>query len=117
MMLYKNLAKDLNHDPNKVFVLSEGQSIILEDHVVKEGPKFETKNIYVDGLGIGDVGTVVLRDRQVMSEDGIFLPRHLRDNSQVGDEYFPRASSIKKNRKISAATPETRLSCLKDVMG
>lgn len=88
MMLYKNLAKDMNFDPNKVFVLSEGQSVVLEDHVVKEGPTFETKNIYVDGLGIGDVGTVVLRDRQVMSEDGILIaivPLR-KDNSKIAGD-------------------------------
>lgn len=88
MMLYKKLASDMNFDPNKVFILPEGQSVILEDHVVKEGPKFETRNIYVDGLGIGDVGTVVLRDRQVMAEDGILIAMVplKRDDSQVAGE-------------------------------
>jgi len=85
MMIYKDLAKEMNFNPEKVFVLSDGQSILLENGIVKEGPKIETRNVYVDGLGIGDVGTVVLRDRQVMSADGVLLaivPMR-RDNSQV----------------------------------
>ncbi|KKU32831.1 hypothetical protein A3K29_01525 [Candidatus Collierbacteria bacterium RIFOXYB2_FULL_46_14] len=122
MMLYKNLAKDLNHDPNKVFVLSEGQSVILEDHVVKEGPKFETKNIYVDGLGIGDVGTVVLRDRQVMSEDGILIAivPIRRDNSQVAGEIEIISRGFVYQKESQDLIQDARkhvLTCLKDVKG
>lgn len=122
MMLYKDLAKDLSLDPQKVFVLSEGQSVILEDHVVKEGPKFETKNIYVDGLGIGDVGTVVLRDRQVMSEDGILLAivPIRRDNSQVGGdiEVVSRGFVYQKESQdlIRDARHQVQ-ACLKDIKG
>jgi len=88
MMLYKDLAKDINFDPEKVFVLSDGQSVILENGTVKEGPRIETRNVYVDGLGIGDVGAVVLRDHQVMAEDGVLLAivPIRRDNSQVSGE-------------------------------
>lgn len=122
MMLYKDLAKDLNFDPNKVFVLSEGQSVLLENHVVKEGPKFETKNIYVDGLGIGDVGTVVLRDRQVMAADGILIaivPLN-KNNSQVaGDiDIISRGFVYQKESKdlINDARKEV-FKCLKDQKG
>ncbi len=73
MMLYAKLAKEMNFKPDQVSVLTEGQSIIVDNKKVIEGPKYETKNVYVDGLGIGDVGTVVLRDRQVMSEDGVLV--------------------------------------------
>lgn len=122
MMLYKNLAKDLNFDVNKVFVLNEGQSIVLEDHVVKVGPKYETKNIYVDGLGIGDVGTVVLRDRQVMSEDGVLVaivPLD-KDNSQIRGEIeiISRGFVYQKESKdlINEARRHVKF-CLKDLKG
>jgi ribonuclease J len=122
MMLYKKLAKDINFDPNNVFVLSEGQSIVLEDHVVKEGPKFETRNIYVDGLGIGDVGTVVLRDRQVMSEDGVLVAivPLKKENSQVaGDiEVISRGFVYQKESQdlINDARKQVMF-CLKDLKG
>lgn len=88
MMLYKKMTKNLGYGPDQVSVLTEGQSIILENKVVKEGPKYETRNIYVDGLGIGDVGTVVLRDRQVMSEDGVLVAivPIKRSNSQIAGD-------------------------------
>jgi ribonuclease J len=122
MMLYKNLAKDMNYEANKVIVLSEGQSVLLENHIVKEGVKFETKNIYVDGLGIGDVGTVVLRDRQVMAEDGILIaivPLR-KDNSQIaGDiDIISRGFVYQKESRdlINDARKEV-YACLKDQKG
>lgn len=122
MMLYKNLAADMGYDTNKVFVLNEGQSVILEDHVVKEGPKFETRNIYVDGLGIGDVGTVVLRDRQVMSEDGVLIamvPLKKEDSQVAGDiEVISRGFVYQKESQdlINDARKHV-LFCLKDLKG
>jgi len=122
MMLYKKLAKDMNFDQERVIILSEGQSVILEDHVVKEGPKFETRNIYVDGLGIGDVGTVVLRDRQVMSEDGILIAMVplKRDNSQVGGDIEIISRGFVYQKESQELINDTRkhvYACLKDLKG
>lgn len=122
MMLYKNLAKEMNLNADAVVILSEGQSIILENHVVKEGPKFETRNVYVDGLGIGDVGTVVLRDRQVMAEDGVLLaivPLR-KDNSQVAGDIEIISRGFVYQKESQALINDARkhvLSCLKDLKG
>ncbi len=122
MMLYKKLIADLGYAENQVSVLTEGQSILVTNGVVSAGPKIETKNIYVDGLGIGDVGTVVLRDRQVMSEDGVLVAivPIRRDNSQVtGDiDIISRGFVYQKENQdlISDARHEV-LSCLKDFKG
>ncbi len=122
MMIYKDLAKEMNFDPEKVFVLSDGQSIVLEGGIVKQGPKIETRNVYVDGLGIGDVGTVVLRDRQVMSADGILLaivPMR-RDNSQVtGDiEIISRGFVYQKeSQELINDARKHVYACLKDLKG
>ena len=122
MMIYKDLAREMNFDPEKVFVLSDGQSVILDSGVVKEGPKIETRNVYVDGLGIGDVGTVVLRDRQVMSADGILLaivPLR-RDNSQItGDiEIISRGFVYQKeSQELINDARKHVYACLKDLKG
>lgn len=122
MMLYKSLAKDMNMSSDSVMVLSEGQSIIIDNHVLKAGPKFETRNVYVDGLGIGDVGTVVLRDRQVMSEDGVLLaivPLR-KDNSQIaGDiEIISRGFVYQKeSQELINDARKHVFNCLKDLKG
>lgn len=70
---YRKMVEALGYPSKNVFLPEEGQMLVLTDHHVKYGPKVDLKNIYVDGLGIGDVGKVVLRDRQVMAEDGILI--------------------------------------------
>lgn len=70
---YRKMTVDLGYDANKTFIPENGEPLIIQNHLVKTGEKIDLKNIYVDGLGIGDVGKVVLRDRRVMSADGIVV--------------------------------------------
>jgi ribonuclease J len=71
--LYRKMAVALGYKPENTLVPLEGEPLVLENGVVKLGKKIELKNIYVDGLGIGDVGNIVLRDRKAMASDGILL--------------------------------------------
>ncbi|PIP63418.1 hypothetical protein COW97_02655, partial [Candidatus Roizmanbacteria bacterium CG22_combo_CG10-13_8_21_14_all_34_12] len=48
-----------------------------------KGDKVETKNIYVDAYGIGDVGSVILRDRKTLATDGIVFAITIVDNKGV----------------------------------
>jgi len=122
MMLYKKLGNDMGYTEDMVSVLTEGQSLILEDKKVKIGPKYETKNIYVDGLGIGDVGTVVLRDRQVMSEDGVLVaivPLKF-ENSQVTGEIDIISRGFvyqKENQDLIRDARREVLGCMRDFKG
>src|SRR3989344_2395521 len=60
---YENLVGELGGDENKVFALSEGETIWFTQDRAVMGENIETKNIYVDAYGVGDIGSVVLRDR------------------------------------------------------
>lgn len=73
MYLYRDLAMEMGYTKDQVLLPENGQVIGIENHKVKIAGRIETKNVYVDGLGIGDVGNVVLRDRKVLSADGILL--------------------------------------------
>lgn len=70
---YQKMIQNLGYSENKVLLPQEGQTIILKEHQAKLGKSLTLRNIYVDGLGIGDVGKIVLRDRQVMAEEGILI--------------------------------------------
>lgn len=70
---YRKMTVDLGYTPEHTFIPGNGEPLLITNHAVKYGEKIDLKNIYVDGLGIGDVGKVVLRDRRVMAADGIVV--------------------------------------------
>lgn len=70
----KKRAVEMGFPGNKVAILDNGQIFEISKkgtRIRKE--KADTSYVFVDGLGIGDVGQVVLRDRQALAEDGMFI--------------------------------------------
>lgn len=68
-----NLAKELGYDSEEIFIMSSGDVLELGEDSAKITGKVNAGAIYVDGLGVGDVGNIVIRDRQHLSEDGILI--------------------------------------------
>ena len=68
-----NVAQDLGIEKDHVFVLAAGDVLELSQERGRVTSKVQAGGIYVDGLGVGDVGNIVLRDRQSLSEDGIII--------------------------------------------
>lgn len=67
------LAVNLGIDKENVFILSSGDVLSLDYEDARVTGKAPVGTILVDGLGVGDVGNVVLRDRQHLAEDGIII--------------------------------------------
>jgi len=77
----EKLAIEIGFPKDRIFVLDNGSVIEFENQKAVVRPeKADTSYVMVDGLGIGDVGQVVLRDRQVLSEDGMFVITILLDS-------------------------------------
>ena len=68
-----NIAKELGIPKENIFILSSGDVLELNDSEATVTGKVPTDTILVDGLGVGDVGNVVLRDRQHLAKDGILI--------------------------------------------
>ncbi len=71
----EKLAQRIGFRKENIFVLDNGNVLeVQKNNTAKILPKkVDTSYVMVDGLGVGDVGQVVLRDRQVLSEDGMFV--------------------------------------------
>ncbi|MFR8545581.1 MAG: ribonuclease J, partial [[Clostridium] scindens] len=67
------LAENLGIPKENIFILNSGDVFEVSDKEAKVVDKVHTGEILVDGLGVGDVGNIVLRDRQHLAEDGILI--------------------------------------------
>ena len=74
LVLYKDLAVGMNIPEDKVLLMGPGVVYEFEDRFARRAPDEPAGAVNVDGLGVGDVGDVVISDRQALSEDGIVLP-------------------------------------------
>jgi ribonuclease J len=70
MRAYNLIAQDMGNPTHNVFELLPGDNIEFSQGRARRGKRINVKEVLVDGLGIGDVGNVVLRDRRLLSQEG-----------------------------------------------
>jgi ribonuclease J len=71
LKLHAKLAEKLGMNKSKIFILDTGQTLELSNKSAKKAKRVPSGKILVDGLGVGDVGNIVLRDRRFLSREGI----------------------------------------------
>ena len=67
------IAEELGYDSDHIRILSSGDILEIDENSAVVTGKVHVGNVMVDGLGVGDVGNIVLRDRQRLAEDGIII--------------------------------------------
>ena len=70
---HRLLAESVGVEKENIFIINNGDVVDINNQVARQTRKIPSGNIYVDGVGIGDVGNVVLRDRKQLSEDGMLV--------------------------------------------
>ena len=71
---HAKMAVEHGFDRNNIFLPSNGEVVEVVDNKARlNGEKYNIKHIMVDGLGVGDIGNVVLRDRQALASDGMVV--------------------------------------------
>ena len=70
---HAKLAAEAGVAPEKIFLVEKGDVINYNGKDMILNEKVNSGNILIDGIGIGDVGNIVLRDRHLLAEDGIFI--------------------------------------------
>jgi ribonuclease J len=60
-------------DKNNTFILQNGDSLLLDNHVITQGPSIKQDDIYVDGEHANEIASQVIRDRRIMAADGILV--------------------------------------------
>src|SRR5690606_33109582 len=73
LIQHAKLAISVGMDEEDIFIVDNGETVEIENGVARKGLKVPTGNVLIDGLGVGDVGNIVLRDRKLLSQDGILV--------------------------------------------
>ena len=73
LQIHKRVAESMGMHPNNIVVADNGSVIELTTKHIKCETSVPAGEVFVDGSGVGDVGSVVLRDRKHLSEDGLVI--------------------------------------------
>lgn len=73
LMAHRDTAIEMGIDKNNIFITSNGRVLEVNETEAKFTTSVPSGKVMVDGLGVGDVGSVVLRDRQHLSQDGLIV--------------------------------------------
>jgi len=73
LMQHKELAEFMGMDASDIFVMNIGEVLELDGESCKRAGNVPSGKILIDGLGVGDVGNIVLRDRRHLSQDGLIV--------------------------------------------
>jgi ribonuclease J len=73
LLQHAEIAREAGLAEDHVVVVEDGEAVELDATSIQKGAKVSTGLVFVDGLGVGDVEQVVLRDRRHLAEDGILV--------------------------------------------
>lgn len=74
LAMHAELAKELGMPSDSIFILNNGDCLrVSQKGAFKAEKVAQAEGIFVDGLGVGDVGNIVLRDRRLLSESGLII--------------------------------------------
>lgn len=73
LKLHAQLAESMGMNSKNIFIMNNGEVLELDKRKAEIVDEVTSGNVLVDGLGVGDVGNIVLRDRKHLSEDGLII--------------------------------------------
>ena len=73
LQAHADLAEEIGMLPENIYIMKRGDIMVLSDQGFLHEGGVPASDVMIDGNAIGDVGNIVLRDRKILSEDGIFI--------------------------------------------
>jgi ribonuclease J len=71
--MHNKLAQDCGVEPENCFIMDNGEVLALSENEASVAGKVPSGSVYIDGNGVGDIGNIVLRDRRILSEEGLVI--------------------------------------------
>lgn len=73
LIAHSKLAQSVGMQKSQIFIADKGDIVEYKNGKMRMSGRVQAGNILIDGIGVGDVGNIVLRDRKLLSQDGIFI--------------------------------------------
>ncbi len=73
LMAQKNIAESMGMPKENIMIMASGDVIEVSEECIRQAGRVQAGSVLVDGLGVGDVGNIVLRDRQNLAQNGIIV--------------------------------------------
>ncbi|MFL0581543.1 ribonuclease J [Solibacillus silvestris] len=73
LIAHSKLAQQVGLQKSQIFIADKGDIVEYKNGKVRMTGRVQAGNVLIDGIGVGDVGNIVLRDRKLLSQDGIFI--------------------------------------------
>ncbi|MEO4053464.1 ribonuclease J [Solibacillus sp. CAU 1738] len=73
LIAHSKIAQSLGMQKSQIFIADKGDIVEYKNGKMRMSGRVHAGNVLIDGIGVGDVGNIVLRDRKLLSQDGIFI--------------------------------------------
>lgn len=102
---HAQLAQEVGVPKDHTFITAKGDIVAFDGGQMRIGDKVDVGDTMIDGIGVGDIGNIVLRDRRVLAEDGIFVVVVTIDRRKKKIVAHPKITSrgfvfVKTNREL-----------------
>ena len=83
---HAKIARSVGVPKENIFICSNGDSLILQNHTVREGERVQADDIFIDGNDINGISTAIIKDRQILKDDGmveVFVAIDAKENRLI----------------------------------
>lgn len=94
LKLHADLAETLGMKKDNIFVLANGDTLILQNHKIEDGERILAEDVYIDGSDTSGVSTAVIRDRKILQDDGMVSVFILLDSKTNKLLCSPRVQTV-----------------------
>lgn len=94
LKLHADLAETLGMKKDNIFVLANGDTLILQNHKIEDGERILAEDVYIDGNDTSGVSTAVIRDRKILQDDGMVSVFILLDSKTNKLLCSPRVQTV-----------------------